>query len=129
MTFELLYSDVIWICDSGASSRSGKNKRGAKNIKSSSSQSLGRTGNVVKALNTMDFAGQFIGKDGSSGIKATLTDVNYNNRYNFNLVSLIRLLSIWYEKVFFVDFIQCGRSMARWKAENETIQNGAHKKC
>ncbi len=40
----------------------------------------------------MDFARQFIGKDGSSGIKVTLTDVNYNNRYNFNLVSLTKLL-------------------------------------
>ena len=33
------------------------------------------------------------------------------------------VLSIWYENLF-----GCGRSMARWKAENETIQNGAHQK-
>ena len=63
MTFELLYSDDIWICDSGASSHSGKNKRGAKNIKNSGSQSLGHTGKAVEALNTMDIAGQFYGKD------------------------------------------------------------------
>ena len=92
MTFDLLYSDDIWICDSGASSHSGKNKRGAKNIKSSGSQSLGHTGKAVEALNTMDIAGQFYGKDGSAGMKGTLTDVNYNNKYNFNLVSLTRLL-------------------------------------
>ena len=40
----------------------------------------------------MDFPGRFIGKDGSSGMKATLTDVNYNPKYNFNLLSLTRLL-------------------------------------
>ncbi len=38
----------------------------------------------------MDIA--FIGKDGRAGMKATLTYVKYNNRYNFNLVSLTRLL-------------------------------------
>ena len=92
MTFDLLYSDDIWICDSGASSHSAKNKRGAKNIKESGSQSLGHTGKAVEALNTMDLAGQFVDKDGSSGMKGTLTDVNYNDRYNFNLISLTRLL-------------------------------------
>ena len=40
----------------------------------------------------MDLPGQFIGKDGSSGMKATLTEVNYNPKYNFNLLSLTRLL-------------------------------------
>ena len=40
----------------------------------------------------MDIAGQFIGKDGSAGMKGTLTEVNFNDKYNFNLVSLTRLL-------------------------------------
>ena len=40
----------------------------------------------------MDLPGRFIGKDGSSGMKATLTEVNYNPKYNFNLLSLTRLL-------------------------------------
>ena len=50
MTFELLYLDDIWICDSGASSNSMNNERGAKNIKSFGSQSLGHTGKAVGAL-------------------------------------------------------------------------------
>ncbi len=96
MTFELLYLDDIWVFDSGSLSHSSKSKRCAKNVKSLGSQSLGHTGKAAKALNTMDFAGQFIGKGGSLGIKANLTDVNYNNRYNFNLVSLtILLMNSW----------------------------------
>ncbi len=83
MTFKLLHLDNIWICDPGALSHSSKSKRGAKNVKSLGSQSLGHNGKAVEALNTVDFVGQFIGKDGSAGMKATLTDVNYNNRYNF----------------------------------------------
>ncbi len=67
-------------------------KRGTKNLKDSGSQSLGHTRNAVEALNTMDVAGQFIGKDRSAGMKGTLTDVIYNDKYNFNLVSLTRLL-------------------------------------
>ncbi|MCP4748937.1 MAG: hypothetical protein GY874_22820 [Desulfobacteraceae bacterium] len=40
------------------------------------------------------------------------------------------LLSIWYEKLFYFFLsVRCGRSMARCKAENETIQNGAYQKC
>ena len=36
-------------------------------------------------------------KDGSSGLKASLTEVNYNDRHNFNLISLTRLLSRGWE--------------------------------
>ena len=91
-SFELLYSDDIWICDTGASSHSSKSNSGAKNVRSNGSQSLGHSGKAVEAISTMNLPGQFIGKDGSSGMKATLTDVNYNPKYNFNLMSLTRLL-------------------------------------
>ena len=91
-SFELLYSDDIWICDTGASSHSSKSNSGAKNVKQNGSQSLGHSGKAVEAISTMNLPGQFIGKDGSSGMKATLTDVNYNPKYNFNLMSLTRLL-------------------------------------
>ena len=91
-SFELLYSDDIWICSTGASSHSSKSNSGAKNVKANGSQSLRHSGKAVEAISTMDLPGQFIGKDGSSGMKATLTDVNYNPKYNFNLMSLTRLL-------------------------------------
>ena len=91
-SFELLYSDDIWICDTGASSHSSKSNRGAMNVTANGSQSLGHSGKAMEATNTMKLPGQFIGKDGSSGMKATLTEVNYNPKYNFNLLSLTRLL-------------------------------------
>ena len=91
-SFELLYSNDIWICDTGASSHLIKSNVGAMDVTANGSQSLGHSGKAVEATNTMELPGQFIGKDGSSGMKATLTDVNYNPKYNFNLLSLTRLL-------------------------------------
>jgi hypothetical protein len=46
----------------------------------------------VKATSTIDVSGQFVTRDGTLGLKATLTDVNYNEKLNFNLISLTRLL-------------------------------------
>ena len=62
MLFDLLYSDAIWICDSGALGHLSKRKRGARNLKGPGSQSLGHSRKAVEALDTMDFARQFIGK-------------------------------------------------------------------
>ena len=36
--------------------------------------------------------GQFLARDGSFGMEGVLTDVNYKDSHNFNLVSLTRLL-------------------------------------
>ena len=57
LTFKLLYLDDIWICDSGALSHSSKSKRGAKNMKESSDQSLGHTvaDNTNIAIQLVDF--------------------------------------------------------------------------
>ena len=56
------------------------------------SQSLGQSGKAVEVINTMDLPGHFLGKDGSFGMKMTLTEVKYNNKYNFNMLILTRLL-------------------------------------
>ena len=42
-TFEILYEDDVWICDTGASSHSTNNKLGARNEKNSGSASVGHT--------------------------------------------------------------------------------------
>jgi hypothetical protein len=68
-SFELLYSDNIWIYNTGASSHSSKSNNKAMNIKANDSQILGHSGKAVEATNTMDLPGQIIGKDGSSGRK------------------------------------------------------------
>ncbi len=45
----------------------------------------------------VDLPGQFYSRDGHAGVKATITDVNYNEQANFNLFSLTRcLISGWY---------------------------------
>jgi hypothetical protein len=46
----------------------------------------------VEAECTIDLPGQFVAKDGKLGVKAVLTDVSVNKKYNFNLLSLTRLL-------------------------------------
>ena len=54
--------------------------------------SLGHVGKALKATRTIDLPGQYVTKDGTLGLKATLTDVNFNETHNFNLMSLTRLL-------------------------------------
>ena len=110
-TFEILYEDDVWICDTGASSHSTNNKSGARNEKTSGSASLGHTGEAVKATSTIDLPGQFMAKDGGSGMKATLTEVNYNKTLNFNLMSLTRLLCN-------------GWSIVKGDATGITVKNG-----
>jgi len=46
----------------------------------------------VKDMKTIDLPGRFVARDGSLGMKATLADVGYNIKLNFNLLSLTRLL-------------------------------------
>ena len=45
-------------------------------------------GEALAATLTIDLPGQFMAKDGSSGMEASLTDVNFNASHNFNLISL-----------------------------------------
>ena len=91
-SFEIRYESDIWICDTGASSHSTNDATGAKNIQDSGSPCLGHTGEAMKAVKTIDVPGQFVTKDGSLGIRAVLTKVNYSPKLNFNLLSLSRLL-------------------------------------
>ena len=53
-SFELLYSDAIWICDTGTSSHLSKSNVGAMNVTANDRQSLGHSGKAVEATNTMD---------------------------------------------------------------------------
>ena len=92
-SFEMLYQTDIWICDTGASSHSTNNKIGAENERRSGSASLGHAGEAIEATLTIDLPGQFMAIDGSSGLQASLTEVNFNARHNFNLISLTRLLT------------------------------------
>ena len=77
-TFDILYKSDVWICDTGASSHSTNNYTGATNERECGSSSLGHMGSAVKASKTIDLPGQFVSRDGTGGLKATLTDVNFN---------------------------------------------------
>ena len=46
----------------------------------------------MKALKTIDIPGLFVTKSGELGIWATLTEVNYSPKLNFNLLSLSWLM-------------------------------------
>ena len=89
----ILHQDDIWICDTGASCHSTKSKVGAINERKSGSTSLGQAGEALKATSTIDLKGQCVWRDGSLGMKVTLTDCSYNACHNFNLASLTRLMS------------------------------------
>lgn len=68
-TLDILCESDVWICDTGASSRSTNNNPGASNVKELGSASLGHTGSAVKATSTIDVTGKFMARDGSSGKK------------------------------------------------------------
>ena len=60
------------------------------NKKDSGSASLGHARKVRKDAKTINLPGQLVAKDGSWGMKKTLTDVGYKDEFNFNLTSLAR---------------------------------------
>ena len=65
---------------------------GTVNERQFGSVSLGHTREAVKATSTIDVSWPFVTWDGTLGLKATLTNVNYNEKLNFNLISLTWLL-------------------------------------
>ena len=74
------------------SSHSTNNRSGAKNYRDPGSTSLEHAGQMLEALSTIDFPGKFMARDRSFGMEGVLTDANYNDGHNFNLMSLTRLL-------------------------------------
>ena len=90
--FELLYEDDIWIGDTGASNHSCKSKTGARNERSANSECLGHAGEAVKAQSVIDLHGQFVESEGTLGLEATLKDVQVSQKFNFNLLSITKLL-------------------------------------
>jgi hypothetical protein len=52
------------------------------------SEILGHAGEALQMTNTGNLPGQFVSKDRMRLLKATLRDVSYNEKANFNLLSL-----------------------------------------
>ena len=90
--FEILYENDVWIGGTGASSHSTNNKLSASNERNIGSMSIGHDGKALKATTTINVAGRFIEKGRTLGLKATLTEVTFNEKLNLNLISLTHLL-------------------------------------
>jgi hypothetical protein len=93
--FEVLYGNDVWICDSGGSTHSTKHRAGFTNESEGGSEILGHVGVALqtKSTCTCNLPDQFVSKDWTRQLKATLGDVFlYNETANFNLLSLSRLL-------------------------------------
>lgn len=88
----LMRDESLFICDTGASSHSTFSLVGATNIRRSGCSSFGQAGSATRAENTVDLAGRFVDCNGEIGITAILKDVSYSSRFNFNLLSLTKLL-------------------------------------
>jgi hypothetical protein len=89
-SLECLKHPDLWIGDTGASMHTTRYKAHGFNFHAGSS-SVGATGSAVEAECAMDIRGQFVNRDGLLGIVATLTDVGYSKRHNFNLLSVTSL--------------------------------------
>eukprot|EP00956_Cyclotella_meneghiniana_P009199 scaffold12643_cov136-Cyclotella_meneghiniana.AAC.2 len=92
-TMELLKSNEIWVCDSGASNHFTKSKTGGVNFRSDSGKvSQGMTGAAVKNA-VMDLKLTQYSKVGViRGETFKLTDVSYSKSFQYNLFSPARLL-------------------------------------
>ena len=87
---ECLKHPDLWIGDTGTSMHTTRYKTHGFNFCAGSS-SVGATGSALEAECSMDIRGQFVNRDGLVGIVATLTDVGFNTRHNFNLLSVTSL--------------------------------------
>ena len=86
-SLECLKHPDLWIGDTGASMHTTKFKAHGFNFRSGTS-SVGATGAAVQAECSMDIRGQFVDREGSLGLIATLKDVGFSTRHNFNLLSI-----------------------------------------
>lgn len=88
---DLKENDVLFVADSGATSHTTYSYRGTINKRENDVECLGATGEGIKT-SLVDLPGQFIEEDGQLGLETLLTDVHVNETYNFNLLSLTRLI-------------------------------------
>ena len=76
----------------GTSCYSTNSSLGASNETISRSESIRNTGKAIKSKKPIDIPGQFVHLDGTVGLKGVLTEVNFHEEVNFNLLSLSHLL-------------------------------------
>ena len=80
------------MADTAATTHITFSKNGARNERKCDIVSVGHMGEGVVSTSIVDIPGQFENKDGEIGLTAELTDVRYDEKYNFNLFSLSKIM-------------------------------------
>ena len=89
MRVALLQSANIWVGDMGASVHYTSDRCGGSNIcEGSGAGTIDTHGKAMTASSIMDIAGTWCNKFGKEQLKATLKDVQYNPKSNFNLFNI-----------------------------------------
>ena len=88
----ILYDDEIFVADTAATTHVTFSKNGARNERKCDIVSVGHMREGVVSTSIVDIPGQFENKDGEIGLTAELTEVRYDEKYNFNLFSLSKIM-------------------------------------
>ena len=89
----ILKRNDVWIADSGATCHSTFCAQGGRNGKAAVVASQGTSGDEQIPSQVIDLEGCVIlSKEGDPGGHCSLTEVNYSEDYNYNLLSLTRML-------------------------------------
>ena len=89
---ELLNSEDLWVCDTGASSHCVRTNVGSTNRRVIKSQTQGMTGAITDSSMIMDIRLTHFNRKGEEGITFKMTDVICNPAFNYNLFSASRCL-------------------------------------
>ena len=89
---DLLNSDDLWVCDTGASNHCIQSSLGSNNRRTNKSQMQGMTGQITNSSVIVDIKMTHYKKDGERGITFKMTDVICNPNFNYNLFSASRCL-------------------------------------
>jgi hypothetical protein len=93
---ELLSSDDMWVCDTGASNHCIRSNVGVRNVRKSSVQTQGMTGSATDSSVIVDVKMTHFSNQGVQGTTFTMKDVIYNPNFKYNLFSASKcLLDNW----------------------------------
>jgi len=96
-TATILDSEELWIVDTGATSHVTKFTTGGINQRKSTIKMKGWMNNSAAGTYEMDIPVRYCDRDGNKLRAACLTDVQVNERFNFNLFSITKMLLKGYQ--------------------------------
>ncbi len=90
--FHILESQDIWIANTGATSHVTKHARGGKKHHQKSVKTRGFAGETIEPACEMDIPVTYCDKGGTEKFDVVLGDVQTNEKFNFNLFSVTKML-------------------------------------